>query len=168
MYRICPSKISFRAPNLQIGAGAEQGVEVGEAVGVLALHLKDHWIKSPLLMQETQIEAKAFLLGLKNLRCKNEGHSTSHLTSLYAFYAAAPISRGYAKLIPVLRCKKLHVPIANITMNLVFANPTPGGTLPHGLTSAITSLVPPQKFSQSGKVLSKQYKYQISLETISM
>ena len=156
------SKILSLAPNSQIGAEVGQGVEVeGAEVGVLVRHLKDRWIKSPHPTQEIQIEARAFLLGSKNLHCKNEGHSILHLTSLYVFYAAAPTSRGYAKFIPMLKSKKFHVPNANITMNLVFANPTPEETPPLGLALATTSLAPPQKFSRSGKVLSKQYKYPI-------
>ena len=157
-------KTLSRALNPQIGVEVGQGVGVkGAEVGVLVRHLKDRLIKSPhLIPNNIQIEARAFLtLGSRNLHCKNEGHSILHLTSLYVFYAAALTSRGYAKFILMLKYKKFLVPNANITMNLVFANPTPEETPPLGLALATTSLAPPQKFSRAGKALSGQYKYPV-------
>ena len=157
----CLLKILSLAPNPQIGAEVGQGVEVKEAVGVLVRHLKDRWIKSPHPTQKIQIEARAFLLGSKNLHCKNEGHSILHLTSLYVFYAAALTSRGYAKFILMLKYKKFLVPNANITMNLIFANPAPEEIPPLGLALTTISITLPQKFSQGGKVSSEQYRYPI-------
>ena len=73
--------------------------------------------------------------------------------SSFASYAAAPTSRGHVGPILMPKCKKLHVPIAISITNLVYANPTPEGTQPLGLIPTTTSLTPPQKFSQSGKIL---------------
>ena len=163
MYLTCLLKISSQVPDLRL----EVGVEVREAEGVIALHLKDHrivWIRSLLLTRGIQIEVKAFLLDIRSLRSKNGGHLTSHLTSLYAFCAAPPTSRAHVGPTWMLRCKILRVLTADFTMSPVCVNP--GGIRPHGPIPVTTSLIPPQKFSR--KILSEQYKYRTLLETISM
>ena len=60
------------------------------------------------------------------------------------FYAAALMSRGYAKFILMLKYKRFLVPNANITMNLIFANPTPEEIPPLGLALTTTSIPPPE------------------------
>ena len=152
-------KILSLALNPQIGAEVGQGVGAkGAEVGVLVRHLKDRLIKSPhLIPNNIQIEARAFLtLGSRSLHCKNEGRSILHPTSLYVFYVAAVTSPGCAKFIQTTEYRRLLAQNANITMNLIFASPTPEEIPSLGLALTTISITFPQKFSQAGKVSSEQ------------